>query len=386
MKENKLKRENGITLIKAILLILVSILVVFLAYEIWYVDLFDIVKKADNPIDSISNIVENYKESTSVNVETNQEMSQNIESIVPIINETNYQSSETVNSMNHYYYNQLDETGKIIYKGLEDNIENMKSGNYKIDFGTQFNELLKSSNGEQKLNVSFQSAWNAFTYDYPDIFYIDVTKLILTTQTTTIGSFSTHRVSLSNDSNTNYFSEEISSEADLRKKEQNVRNIGSKIVSSLQGYSEYEQIKYLHDWIVDNFEYDTSYQQKNIHNIYGALINQKVVCEGYARTFKYILDGLGIENVLVSGTATNSSGITESHAWNYVKIDEKWYAVDVTWDDPVIKGGGKLTDKLRYQYFLKGSEQFLKNHVEDGYLSKNSIKFTFPTLERRDYQ
>ena len=74
-------------------------------------------------------------------------------------------------------------------------------------------------------------------------------------------------------------------------------------------------------------------KKNDIHNIYGALYNKKVVCEGYARTFKYILDGLGIENVLVSGTGTNSSGVTESHAWNYVKIDEKWYGVDVTWDD-----------------------------------------------------
>ncbi len=355
MRSHRLKKENGITLIKAILLILVTILVVFLAYEIIYVDLFDIVKKADNPIDMI-------------------------------INETNYQSYETVSSVKDYYYHQLDKTGKIIYKGLEDNIENMKSGNYKIDFGTQFNELLKRNDGEQRLNLSFQSAWNAFTYDYPEIFYIDVTKLILTTQTTKIGSFSTHKVSLSNDYNANYFSEGIDSEEELRKKEQQVQSIKNKIVASLQGYSKYDQIKYLHDWLVDNLKYDTTYNGSDIHNIYGALVQKKAVCEGYARTFKYILDGLEIENVLVSGTATNSNDITESHAWNYVQIDEKWYAVDVTWDDPIIKGGGKLTNKMKYQYFLKGSDNFLKNHVEDGYLSKNSIKFTFPTLEKKDYQ
>lgn len=380
------KNDNGITLIKVILLILITILVVFLAYEIIYVDLLDVVKKADNPINAIFNIVGNYMEEEIPNTINDVNTSQNVEAIIPIINEISYQFSDDINSVNHYYYNQLDEAGKIIYKSLEDNIENMKSGNYKIDFGTQFNALLKSDNGEQKLNVSFQSAWNAFTYDYADIFYIDVTKLILTTQTTTIGNFSTHRVTLSNDNNSNYFSEGISSEAELRKREAYVQSMKNEIISSLQGYSEYEQVRYLHNWLIDNMEYDTSYKKSDIHNIYGALANKTVVCEGYARTFKYILDGLGIENVIISGTATNSNGVTESHAWNYVKIDNKWYAVDVTWDDPVIKGGGKLTDKLRYQYFLKGSDNFLNNHVEDGYLSKNSIKFTFPTLEKKDYE
>ena len=386
MKTNGWKKDNsGMTLIKLILLILVTILVVFLAYEIFYVDLFGIVKKANNPIDVISSFVGNNIENEIQNVKDNENSSQNVEVITPIVNENQYQSSENANTVNHYYYNQLDESGKIIYKGLEDNIDNMKSGNYKIDFDTQFNELLNSDNGEQKLNVSFQSAWNAFTYDYVDIFYIDVTKLILTTRTTTIGSFSTHKVSLSNDGYTNYFSEGISTETELRKREKYVQNMRNQIVSSLQEYSEYEQVKYLHDWIIDNFEYDTTYKKSDIHNIYGALANKKVVCEGYARTFKYILDGLGIENVLVSGTATNSNDVTESHAWNYVKVDGKWYAVDVTWDDPVIKGEGNLTDKLRYQYFLKGANSFLKNHVEDGYLSKNSIKFVFPSLEKKNY-
>lgn len=381
MIKRDLKRNNGITLIEIMLLILITILVAFLAYEIFYVDILNIAKKENNRLDVISDVIQN----DSTDDITNIEDSKNVEVIVPFINETTYQYAESVYSEKHYYYNQLDEAGKIIYKGLEDNIENMKSGNYKIDFDTQFNDLLKSDNGEQKLNVSFQSAWNAFSYDYPHIFYIDVTKLILTTQTTSIAGFSTHRVSLSADSYANYFSEGISSETELRRRETYIQNVRNNIISNLQGYSEYEQIRYVHNWLIDNLKYDTSYQEEDIHNVYGALANQKVVCEGYARTFKYILDGLGIQNVLVSGTATNSNGVTESHAWNYVEINNKWYAVDTTWDDPIITGGGELTNKLRYQYFLKGSDSFFKNHVEDGYLSQNSIEFVFPTLETKDY-
>ena len=68
-----------------------------------------------------------------------------------------------------------------------------------------------------------------------------------------------------------------------------------------------------------------------------------------------------------------------------MKLNDKWYAIDVTWDDPIIKGGGVLSDKLRYQYFLKGADNFLKNHNENGYLSQNSMKFEFPKLDNKDY-
>jgi len=381
MKRNKLKNNNGITLIKAILLILVTILVVFLAYEIIYVDVFNMMEnRIDNPIYTVTSSNTTSREENRVNTNIHTEV------ITPIIDENYYEVSEIANSVKHYYYNQLDNDGKIIYQGLEDNIDNMKSGNYKIEFKTQFNDLLNSENGEQKLNTAFQSAWNAFTYDYVDIFYIDVTKLILTTQTTTIGSFSTHRVDLSNGNNADYFSKGITSKEEVEEREKYLLDIRKKIVTQLHGYSEYEQVKYVHDWMIDYLEYDTTYQKADIHNVYGAFANGKAVCEGYARSFKYILDGLGIENVLVSGTATNSSGVTETHAWNYVKIDGKWYAIDITWDDPIIKGGGKLTEELRYQYFFKGSEVFFENHKEDGYLSKNSMKFRFPTIEKEDYK
>ena len=377
----KLKSCKGMSLSCVVLLILCLILVAFLIYEIVYVDICDIMDKNKSPVDSSSETIGNFAENKAGILKKQT----NVEKIEPIINE-GYQTSESVvNVSNHYYYNQLDENAKIIYSALENNKENMRSGTYKIDFGTQFNSLLKQSDGEAKLNVAFQSAWNAFTYDYPEIFYIDITKLILTTKTTSIGSFSTHRVELANGENSTYYAEGILSKSDLIYKEEYAKKIRDKIVNNLKGYSNYEQIKYVHNWLIDNLEYDTTYKQTDIHNVYGALVNRKVVCEGYARAFKYILDGLDIENILVSGTATNSNNSTESHAWNYVKLDGKWYAIDVTWDDPIIKGGGRLTDKLRYQNFLKGKDEFLSNHIEDGYLSENSIKFIFPELNSKNY-
>lgn len=375
------KNNHGSSLIMAVLLILIMVLVVFLAYEVFYEDILDVLTEGKSNVIDIENntITANHKNS-------NANKGSSVQTTTPITNETTYSAPQTVNLSNHYYYEQLDEPGKMIYKGLEDNIANMQSGDYTIDFGTKFNDLLNSEGGDKKLNIAFQSAWNAFTYDYVDIFYIDVTKLILTTKTTKIATYARHKVNISSGTNENYFEEGIRSSQDVQAKKNYLSNVRQTIVSQLQGYSDYDKVKYLHNWMVDNIKYDTTYKREDIHNVYGAFKNKIVVCEGYARAFKYILDGLGIESVLISGSATNSSGDTENHAWNYVKLDGKWYAVDVTWDDPVITGGGELTNELRYQYFLKGSYEFFKNHEEDGYLSSNSMKFKFPTLEKSDYE
>lgn len=377
MKKICLKNNNGNILIKIMLLILVTILVVFLAYEIIFNDALGIMENFDTAKVSI-----NLNETTfNKENQTAENMTINTEVITPIIDEQNGKNTAKVK----YYYDQLDEAAKIIYRGLENNIENMQTGTYKIDFDKQFNHLLNSDNGEEKLSIAFQSAWNAFTYDYVDVFYIDVSKLILTTQTTKIGNISTHKVYLSNGSNDTYLSDDVKDILNLKEETKKISDIRDIIVSQLKGYSQYDQVKYVHNWMIDTFKYDTTYEKSNIHNVYGAFINQEVVCEGYARTFKYILDGLGIESVLVSGTATNSTGETESHAWNYVKLDGKWYAIDVTWDDPIIMNNGKLTNEMKYKYFLKGSDVFSQNHKEDGYLSENSIKFEFPNLEKENY-
>ena len=95
-------------------------------------------------------------------------------------------------------------------------------------------------------------------------------------------------------------------------------------------------ILFIHDYLINNIDYDSSYQAVGTYSIYGALIEKKCVCEGYAKAFKYLLNSVGYECELLQGTATNSSGQTENHAWNAVKLNGIWYEIDTTWDDPII--------------------------------------------------
>ena len=382
-----MKKNKGSSIISIILIILILILIVFLGYEILYVDIFDLMKENNETIFTsidTQNKVVNTDNSNSVN-----QNNLNIEKIEPIIDNSEINSNNSVNeNLNNYtsttykyFYNQLDQYGKTIYNAFEQNKENMKSGVYKIDFGTEFSSLLNTSNGEETLNRAFQSAWNAYTYDNMDVFYIDVEKLTLMTQTTTIAGISTHEVYISNGNNDNYLIQNMQSKENINQKLNLLEAMRKEIYTQLQGYSKYEQIKEVHNWLIDNIVYDTDMTAQNQYSIVGALLEGQAVCEGYARSFKYILDGLGIPCVLVSGTGTNSNGETESHAWNYVQLDGKWYGVDVTWDDPVIIGSGSLDDESRYKYFLKGKSTFQSSHIEDGNITSNSIKFTFPTLE-----
>ena len=102
----------------------------------------------------------------------------------------------------------------------------------------------------------------------------------------------------------------------------------------------YQRELALHDWMLDWAEYDPGALSSGPigepmpHNDdpYGFLTGRKGICTGYASTFQLLMELCGIPCLTVNGT---SHGGTEEHAWNLVQLGEDWYAVDVTWDDPV---------------------------------------------------
>lgn len=290
-----------------------------------------------------------------------------------------------ISTKKKFYYEQLDNTSKMIYTSLENNIDNLKKENYTINFSTKFNTLLNQSNGQTELNRSFQTALDAFFYDHPELFYIDLTKISLVIQYTTIGPKTTYKVSLSPQNNINYLYSQFQSEAQVNTAVAIVENAKNNILQSIPNTSDYEKALKVHDILVKSLEYDSA-NEVNAHNLYGALVEKKVVCEGYAKAYKYILDSLDIECILVNGTATNSSGQTEAHMWNYIKLDGNWYGTDVTWDDPVIIGGGFTKDVIRHNYFAKGSNVFSKSHVVSNRISDEGNTFSIPTLSNKNFK
>jgi hypothetical protein len=82
------------------------------------------------------------------------------------------------------------------------------------------------------------------------------------------------------------------------------------------------------------------------NTIYGTLVKGKALCEGYAKSFSYLCNKVGIENMIVTG-ATDVA-----HMWNMVKIEGNWYHVDVTWDKPDAAITEMYPDMVLYQYFM----------------------------------
>lgn len=123
-----------------------------------------------------------------------------------------------------------------------------------------------------------------------------------------------------------------------------------------------EAIKLIHDYIINNSKYDTQKSDKNITNYasniaYGPLLEGYGLCGGYTDSMALFLDYLDIPNFKV---------ISENHIWNAVYIDNEWYHLDLTWDDPVTSNN---TDVLEYNFFLiktKSLEELETNqHVFD---------------------
>ncbi len=344
-----------------------------------------------------SNALSEVAEFKTSSINTNDTVEKNIETPKIIeknpldeLSKNNIENSENdVNYdnivVNKYFYNQLESYSKTIYKAFESNKENMKEGTYKINLGTSFSNILSKQNGQEELGKYYQSAIEAYTYDNPDVFYLSPNKMYLNIETTTKGQNKTYNVYINNGEEANYLNEEFSNKQDINLALEKIEAIRKQIIHNKTG-NDYEDIKMVHDYLVENIEYDTSLQEKNIYNIYGALINGKCVCEGYAKAFKYLLDGLGIESTMVIGKGINSSGQSENHAWNYVKLENNWYAVDCTWDDPVIIGGGYIGNSSKYRYFLKGKEDMEKDHTTLGNFTQGGKEFEYPTLNNKSYK
>lgn len=333
-------------------------------------------------------VVENIVRKVKVEIEnTTEQTSANI--VSPTVN--SYKSSQS-NSSNYEvnrtssafsYYDQLDDYAKIIYTELEKNLENMKSGTYNVKFGTTFDDLLHQENGEAILNQSFQLAINALNFDNPELFYIDISKVYLLTRISTKLWVTTYEVEIGASQGQSYRNSAFQTEEELNRAIANIEREKVNIKATLTGSIE-NQIKGVHDYLIDKLDYDSTLSKDNIYNIYGALVNRCTVCEGYARAFKAMMDELNVPCLIACGTGINSSGQTESHAWNYVMLNGKWYAIDVTWDDPIIIGNGRVGDNVKYRYYLKGSNDFFENHKEDGAIVGDA-NFTYPTLSVDNY-
>lgn len=120
----------------------------------------------------------------------------------------------------------------------------------------------------------------------------------------------------------------------------------------------YTKILTIHDYIINNTKYDIE-RNNNGNSIYhsyiayGPLLEGYATCNGYTDAMALFLEKMNIPNFKVAMTPEKNSD-TEGHVWNAVYLNNQWFHLDLTWDDPVSNDG---TDYLQHKYFLITTSQ-----------------------------
>ena len=168
----------------------------------------------------------------------------------------------------------------------------------------------------------------------------------------------------------NKLTKRIDIEIQKKYSEEDISNIDNKIDEiinklNINNYDNVrDKIKLFHDYLADTNVYDKEKEKKtspyNSDTAIGTLFEGYSVCSGYSDTMAIFLSKLGLENVKV---------ITDTHAWNAVKIDGVWYHIDLTWDDPIVSDGSNI---INHDYFLLTTHELLvKDSIEHNFSRKD---------------
>ena len=87
--------------------------------------------------------------------------------------------------------------------------------------------------------------------------------------------------------------------------------------------SEYAKALWLHDWLLDQLEYDNTLKWSSAES---ALTRKLGTCQSYESAYAKLLTAAGIEN-------SETRDTYDGHTWNTMKLDGQWYQTDCTWDD-----------------------------------------------------
>ncbi|MCM1186125.1 MAG: Ig-like domain-containing protein [Lachnoclostridium sp.] len=140
------------------------------------------------------------------------------------------------------------------------------------------------------------------------------------------------------------------------------RKVNEAVALVTDEMSDVEKALVLHDYLAQHCAYAyAEYLAKtldscpNVYDAYGALVNGKAVCQGYALAYVELLKRVGIQSYICS------SSEVMNHAWNVVLIDGAWYHVDVTWDDPTWNREGRAC----HEYFLLSDTEMANRKHSD---------------------
>ena len=155
-----------------------------------------------------------------------------------------------------------------------------------------------------------------------------------------------------------------------------------KSVQQLKGARRtYDKVRSIHNSMARHVIY-FGIDEDDSHNVVGAILKRKAVCESIAKAFKLICDANCIPCIVIFGRSTSTDGVqygtvsendkNDNHAWNMVKIGESWYNIDVTFD--IGAAGFEDKTQIRYDYFCRSDQVFYANHIPSGQNLPKALK------------
>ncbi|MDE6585834.1 MAG: hypothetical protein K2K80_04045 [Clostridia bacterium] len=298
-------------------------------------------------------------------------------------------AEESKDYSGNYYYNRLsdDKLAQNFYKAFDALVSSgeFKKGTVEYDLiaeGVATREQIASYvSGDSQLVLSYGAGRDAFYMDHPDLFYADVFSTSISAGTTEDGEYVGY---LDSSRALNTYVGNLNSAAKIDTAITAYENAVNAIVTEAnKKVSVAEKIEYVNDYIKTHNTYGYGTQvvgDKNvdtekaafIQTSYGALVNYESVCEGYAKSFKAVLDRLEIPCVLVAGYVYNDG--YQPHMWNYVQIDDMWYGVDVTNND--------WSDN---KYLLCGGDDMVGDYVVENIVSASEYVLPCPAIKPYAY-
>ena len=94
------------------------------------------------------------------------------------------------------------------------------------------------------------------------------------------------------------------------------------LLNAVKGKSDFDKVVYFNNYLIEHCTYTK--EGENIGNIYGALTNGEILCDGFADITNFLCNAAGVKCQTVLGK------INEGHAWNIVQLSGQYYYLDVT--------------------------------------------------------
>ncbi len=374
-----------ITFVLITLLTMGLVITPYSSQMVWASESYNItVESYENFFDYIKQSMLNFKENISIRINNYDENVYDFNKVMGEVIDKNpeiyYHYGRVSGSIRSYYSNQ---TYRIIdihfrYSGTRDELENLvKVRNYD-EYKDAITNTLKHFDNRMLIKIH---NYDEKQYNLDDTIY----KVLSETADLDYGINGWSYIVYGSGKDKiieSYINYNFTKEKMLEMKEavgKKAKQIIAKLITS--DMKDYEKQLVLHDYIVNNSQYNANYYEVNSipddeHTAYGVLIKGTGICSSYAKAMHKLLDMVGIESYFVSGIAGE-----EPHAWNIVKIQGEYYHLDSTWNDPIMSDG---SDFLSHDYFNLSDNLIAVTHSWDRekYPKCNSLMYSYDNISK----